>query len=507
MTSLVKFDGRRERVLRAREFHQIAGRAGRPGFDAAGWVVVQAPEHEIENAKQVAKAGNDQKKRRKMVRKKAADGPTWSQSTFDRLVVAEPERLLSRFQVSHAMMLNVAQRAGDADAALRHLLTENDEEEQSQQDLLERADAIRNSLISAGVLELLDPPDEQGRTLGVVRNLQVEFALNQPLSTFALAALDLLDPESESYPMDVLSVLEATLDNPRPVLRAQQSAAIGEAVAVMKADGIEYEERLERIEEITWPKPLAEKLAGAYDIYAEGNPWVKEYELRPKSVARELSELSMTFVEYVSYHQLAAAEGILLRYLSDAYKALRRTVPEEARTEELADLTEWLGELVRQVDSSLLDEWEKLVESGEAGEVASSDLVTTVPPPVTANPRAFRVLVRNAMFRRVQLARLKHWDELAELEADAGWDAQQWFEAMAAYYREYDDVGVGPPARLPTMLQIEPHEDDWTVRQVLDDPDGDRDWAIHAEVDLAASDAQGSAVIKVTAVGPLFAGW
>lgn len=507
MTSLVKYDGRRERVLRAREFHQVAGRAGRPGFDDAGWVVVQAPEHEIENAKNVAKAGKNPKKLRKVVRKKPREGPTWHQGTFDRLVAAEPEQLASRFQVSHAMMLNVAQRAGDADAAMRHLLTDSDEDEQSQQELLERADAIRESLISAEVLEVLDPPDDQGRTLGVVGDLQVDFALNQPLSTFALAAIELLDPELESYPMDVLSILEATLDDPRPVLRAQQSAAKGEAVAEMKADGIEYEERMERLEEISWPKPLAELLEGAYEIYAQGNPWVEEYEVRPKFVARELSELSMTFTEFVSYHQLAASEGVILRYLSDAYKALRRTVPDEARTEELDNLTEWLGELVRQVDSSLLDEWEKLVESGETGAVPNPDDLTAEPPPVTANPRAFRVLVRNAMFRRVKLARLKLWDELAELETDTGWDAKQWAEAMAAYYEEYDDVGVGPPARQPAMLQIEKHEGRWTVRQVLDDPDEDRDWAIHAEVDLAASDAQGTAVIRVTGVGPLFAGW
>lgn len=507
MTSLVKFDGRRERVLRAREFHQIAGRAGRPGFDDAGWVVVQAPEHEIENAKSVAKAGKNPKKLRKVVRKKPRDGPTWRQATFDRIVVAEPEQLSSRFQVSHAMMLNVAQRAGDADAAIRHLLTDSDEDDESQQDLLERADAIRESLISADVLEVLDPPDEQGRTLRVTDDLQVDFALNQPLSTFVLAAMDLLDPESENYPMDVLSLLEATLDDPRPVLRAQQSAARGEAVAEMKADGIEYEERMERLEEITWPKPLAELLEGAYNIYAEGNPWVEEYELRPKFVARELSESSMTFVEYVSYHQLAASEGVLLRYFSDAYKALRRTVPDEARTEELDNLTEWLGELVRQVDSSLLDEWEKLVESGETGEVSKPDSMTAEPPPVTANARAFGVLVRNAMFRRVKLARLKLWDELAELETDTGWDAEQWAEAMAAYYEEYDDVGVGPPARKPAMLQIETHDDRWTVRQVLDDPDEDRDWAIHAEVDLAASDEQGNAVIRVTGVGPLTDQW
>jgi superfamily II RNA helicase len=507
ITSLVKFDGRRLRVLRAREFHQIAGRAGRPGFDEAGWVVVQAPEHDIENAKQLAKAGDDPKKRRKVTRKKPPEGPTWRLDTFNRLTTAEPEPLASRFQVSHAMMLNLAQRSGDTVAAMHHLVTNNDEDSQSQQALLERAEAIRESLVAAGVLEVLTEPDEQGRTLRLVGDLQRDFALDQPLSTFALAAMDLLDSESETYALDVLSILESTLDDPRPVLRAQQSEARGEAIAEMKADGIEYEERMERVEEITWPKPLADLLEGAYEIYSSGHPWVTEYELRPKTVARELSELSSTFVEYVSFHQLATVEGVVLRYLSNAYKALRRTVPPEARTEGLEDLTEWLGEVVRQVDSSLLDEWEQLVHPSDSGEVPDPRESATVPPPVTANPRAFRVLVRNAMFRRVKLARLRHWDELAELDADAGWDAQRWEHAMADYYDEYSDIGIGPPAQLPSLLQIESRPGLWSVRQVLDDPNGDRDWGIHAEVDLAASDAQGSAEIKVTDVGPLFKGW
>jgi superfamily II RNA helicase len=496
ITSLVKFDGRRLRVLRAREFHQIAGRAGRPGFDISGLVVVQAPEHEIENERLLAKAGDDPKKRRKVVRKKPPEGPTWSRATFDRLVAAEPEQLRSRFDVTHAMMLNVAHRPGDAAAAMAHLLADNDEEPESREALGARAEAIRDSLVAAGVLELVDPPGVDGRTMRVVDELQVDFALNQPLSTFALAAIELLDRESETYALDVLSVIEATLENPRPVLMSQQFRARGEAVAAMKAEGIEYEERMELLEDITWPKPLEDMLEAAYDIYAEGHPWVTEHELRPKSVARELSELAMTFVEYVGYHRLASAEGLVLRYLADAYKALRRTVPEEARTEELADLTEWLGELVRQVDSSLLDEWEQLLHPGE-GLAPDRRSVDSGPPPVTANVRAFRVLVRNAMFRRVELAALRRWEDLGALDAEAGWDADRWRTAMEGYYAEHEEVGTGPSARGPLLLQIEQQPTRWRVRQVFDDPVGDHDWGIRAEVDLAASDAEGAAVVRV----------
>jgi superfamily II RNA helicase len=507
ITSLVKFDGRRLRVLRAREFHQVAGRAGRPGFDTSGLVVVQAPEHEIENERMLAKAGDDPKKRRRVVRKKAPEGPTWSRSTFDRLVSAEPEPLRSRFDVTHAMMLNVAHRPGDAAAAMAHLLADNDEDPEVRNALVARAEAIRDSLVAAGVLLLLDPPDAEGRTMRIVDELQVDFALNQPLSTFALGAIELLDRESVTYALDVLSVLEATLEDPRPVLLSQQFRARGEAVAAMKAEGIEYEERMELLEDVTWPKPLAELLEAAYDIYAEGHPWVTEYELRPKSVARELSELAMTFVEYVGYHRLASAEGLVLRYLADAYRALRRTVPEEARTEELADLTEWLGELVRQVDSSLLDEWEALLHPDDPAAQPDRRAVDSAPPPVTANVRAFRVLVRNAMFRRVELAALQRWDDLGTLDADAGWDAQRWQIAMAAYYAEHHQVGTGPSARGPLLLQIEQQPTRWLVRQVLDDPAGDHDWGIRAEVDLAASDAEGVAVVRVLDVSSDVAGW
>jgi hypothetical protein len=291
--------------------------------------------------------------------------------------------------------------------------------------------------------------------------------------------------------------LEATLEDPRQVLYAQQSRARGEAVAAMKAEGIEYEERVELVEDITWPRPLADLLEHAYGIYAEGHPWVTEYELKPKSVAREMYEMAMTFTEFVGFYKLASSEGLVLRYLADAYKALRRTVPEDVRTEELADLTEWLGELVRQVDSSLLDEWEQLVNP--AAEEVDPGVVDAGPPPVTANVRAFRVLVRNAMFRRVELAALRRWEQLAELDAD--WDAERWEAAMADYYAEHEQVGTGAAARGPALLHIEQHPGRWLVRQVFDDPAGDHDWRIEAEVDLAASDEAGTAVVRMLDVG------
>ncbi|MPZ28572.1 MAG: DUF3516 domain-containing protein [Micromonosporaceae bacterium] len=505
LTALSKYDGEQNRHLKAREFHQIAGRAGRAGFDASGTVVVQAPEHVTANEKALAKAGEDPKKRRKVVRKKPPEGfVSWGEPTFARLVAAAPEPLTSSFTVSHAMLLGVVSRPGDAFAAMRHLLTDNHEDRPAQRRHIRRAIAIYRALLAAEVIERLPAPDEAGRTVRLVDELQLDFALNQPLSPFALAAVELLDREAPSYPLDVVSVIESTLENPRPVLSAQRSKARGEAVAAMKADGIEYEERMERLEEVTYPRPLAELLDEAYELYRKGHPWVADHQLSPKSVARDMFERAMTFVEYVSFYQLARSEGLVLRYLADAYKALRQTVPDEAKTEQLVDLVEWLGELVRQVDSSLLDEWERL-RSPDPEAAAAPVPADDRPPAVTANPRAFRVLVRNALFRRVELAALRRWDELGELDGEAGWDAEAWEQALAPYFAEHGEIGTGPDARGPALLLIDAGQQPgrWLVRQILDDPAGDHDWGFSAEVDLPASDEAGEAVLRVTAVDRL----
>ena len=499
-TALFKYDGTRTRLLQAREFHQIAGRAGRAGYDTLGMVVVQAPEHVVDNERALAKAGDDPKKRRKVVRKKPPEGAIgYGRPTFDRLIEAEPEPLKSSFAVSHAMLLNVIGRPGDPFAAMRHLLTDNHEDQAAQRKHIRRAIAIYRALLTAGIIERLPETDFAGRSVRLTVDLQFDFALNQPLSPFALAAIELLDRDALTYPLDVLSVIEATLDDPRQVLSAQQFKARGEAVAQMKADGIEYEERMELLDSVTYPKPLAELLDAAYEMYRRGHPWVADHHVAPKAVARDMYERAMTFVEYVGFYGLSRSEGLVLRYLADAYKALRQTVPDEAKTEELIDLTEWLGELVRQVDSSLIDEWERLTNPSDDPDEPLDDR----PPAVTRNVRAFRVLVRNALFRRVELAALGRYEALGELDAESGWDADAWEEALEPYFAEYDDIGTGPDARGPGMLLIEMAPERWTVRQILADPAGDHDWGISAEIDLVASDEAGAAVLHVTDVGQL----
>jgi superfamily II RNA helicase len=496
LTALTKFDGQRMRQLNAREFHQIAGRAGRAGFDTAGTVVAQAPEHESENAALIRKAGDDVKKKRKIIRKKAPDGfVSWGEPSFRKLIDSEPETLTSHMQITSAMMLNVIGRGGDVFANMRSLVYDNHEPRARQRLLALRALGIYRTLRESGVVE----DDADGIRLTV--DLQPNFALNQPLSPFALAAFELLDPESPQFAVDMISIVESTLDDPRAILSQQEFIARGEAVGAMKAEGIEYDERMELLEQITYPKPLEELLSAAFETFSAAQPWIRDFELHPKSVVRDMYERAMSFGEYVAFYKTARSEGVVLRYLSDAFRAASQTIPEHLKTEELRDLIEWLGELVRQVDSSLLDEWEELIAGVDNGRVDRPDepVVPPAPKRLTSNVRAFRILVRNELFRRVQLAAR---EDLEGLEAlDPSYDG--WSDALDAYFDEHDEILTGADARSSALLLIEPGAAEWTVRQILDDPAGDHDWRISATVDLAASDEAGEAVVAVTGVARL----
>jgi len=506
ITALAKYDGQRMRHLSAREFHQIAGRAGRAGYDTAGTVVVLAPEHEIENEQAVRKAGDDPKKLKKVVRKKPPAGQiSWGEGAFERLVAAQPEPLVPQLQLTAAMLINVIARGGDVAANVAALVFDNHQLRARRFELARRALGILRTLRDAGVVTL--SPDPDGTALGVEIRLEVElqpnFALNQPLSPFALAAIELLDPETSEqgtghYALDVVSIIESTLDDPRPILSQQEFRARGEAVAAMKQEGIEYEERMALLEDVTWPKPLEELLSHAFERFAASQPWVRDFELRPKTVVRDMFERSMSFGEYVALYQLARSEGLVLRYLSDAFRAIRQTVPEEAKNEELLDLIEWLGELVRQVDSSLVDEWAELVDPAAHLPEDEAPVVPPAPPSVVTNRRAFTVLVRNELFRRVQLAALDREEELVELDPEAGWPG-----ALDAYYAEHDAIGTGPAARSPRLVTIDESDAStgiWRAEQTVDDPAGHHDWRIRAVIDLEASAEAGTAVLTEVAL-------
>ena len=547
LTSLVKFDGERMRHLTAREFHQIAGRAGRAGFDTEGEVLVMAPEHVIENRKALAKAGDDPKKRKKIVRKSAPAGSVnWTDATFERLRDAPPEPLTSSFAVTHAMVLNVLARgtanedlgreAADPVLAMRDLLGALHETDAQRAAHARQALRIYRSLRVAGVVEHVRVPDSshprgERPTVRLTVDVPRHFALNQPLSPFALAAMDLLNVDAPDHALDVVSVIESTLSDPRQVLVAQQHAARGEAVAAMKADGIEYEERVELLEEVTWPRPLADLLEPAFIAYRQSNPWVLDAELSPKSVVRDMLEKAMSFGDLVSAYKLDRTEGVVLRYLAEAYRALRQTVPAEHRTEDVVAITAWLGALVRSTDSSLLDEWEQLMNP-EAQVADDVDPATASAPlmgparPMTGNPVVLRRLVRGAMFHRVELASREDYAALGALDGDSGWTADAWRDALDPLFVEQGDhaIGIGPDARSAALVTfVEPGGDHdegraratlaatpdaalpegtWLVRQVIDDPAQDHDWAITALVALDASDEAGAPVLELLHVGP-----
>ncbi|MGN6250914.1 MAG: DEAD/DEAH box helicase [Marmoricola sp.] len=524
-TGLAKFDGTKQRVLKTREFHQIAGRAGRAGFDTTGYVVVQAPEHVIDNEKAKAKAEAKNaamseaklaKRKSKAQLKKPPPGTVvWTEQTYDKLVAGEPEPLRSRMKVDNAMLVNVVAREEDAFPVMRRLLTDNHEERRTQLSLSRRALRLARSLLHNGVLTRLDEPDELGRRYVLTVELPEDFALNQPLALFAISALDLLDPHSPTYLLDLVSVMEAVLDPPRQILFAQQHAARGEAIAEMKADGLEYDERMALLEEVTWPRPLADLLVPMFEVYRETHPWLPLDALDPKSIVREMYEQGMGFTDFVTRYQIGRSEGLLLRYLSDAYRTLRQTVPEAHRPQELEDLIEWLGETVRQTDSSLLDEWAALSDPDHRPRTTGD---AAPPPPrlLSQQERAFTVMIRNAMWRRVELAARDDVDRLAALDsrdrledleapADPGerpepMDRQSWDAALEEYYAEHDAIGTDADARGPDLFALERTGARWPVRQTIADPAGHHDWVIEAEVDTAASDELGELVLVTTAM-------
>lgn len=499
LTALTKFDGSRMRRLRSREFHQIAGRAGRMGFDTEGLVVAQAPEYEIENAKALAKAGNDPKKMKRVKRKKPPEGfVTWNEGTFAKLIDSQPETLTPHMQITHSMVLNEVAQGGDARSRVERLIDDSAQRPEQKDYLHERADDIFQTLIDSRVIDVID-----GENTPAEYELDVDipddFALDQPLSPFLLAAVELLDPESPSYALDVISMAEATLEDPRQVLRAQERQARDAAMAEMKADGVEYDERMDRIQKITYPQPLRDLLAASFDQYKKDVPWAADFELKPKSVVRDMVETASDFNGYITRYGIARSEGTLLRYLSDAYRCLSRTVPDDKRDERLDDIVSWLRVVVRSIDSSLVDEWENAQGSRREEDGALSAAAPGAAHDVVANRRGLIVLIRNALFRRVQLMDLDRPEELGELDRDWGYGVHEWEDALDGFYADHEYLGIDAQARSPKLFVLDDSQErdrhTWRVRQILDDSDGDHDWSISASVDLDATQDSGEVVL------------
>ena len=503
---LCKYDGEKTAVLSARDFHQIAGRAGRKGFDDRGFVVAQAPEHVIENIRLAEKA----KAGKKVVKRKPprTNFAQWDRQTFDRLIGAPPERLTSRFQVSHGMLLNVLSRRGDGCEAMRQVVRDCHDSEPAKTGHRRRAWQLFRSLVEREIVEI-HPRDTDGSTVRVNVDLQEDFSMDQALSLYLLETIPLLDPSEETHELDLLTLVESILENPHAILRRQLDKLKDQAVAEMKAAGVDYDERMEELEKLEYPKPLAELVYDTFNAFARRHPWVGEENIRPKSIAREMFETFRSFSDYVQEYDLERVEGLLLRHLTSVYKVLRQTVPDGVKTELTVEMELYLRDLVRRVDSSLLEEWERMQDPSYQSRGA--DTGETAPPgrpepaDITEDTVAFTAAIRTRAF-----GLLRAWsigDDAAALEtldSTLDRDGQTWTpehleEAREAFQVEHGGLRLDPEGRNRRHTHVHPSDDrtTWRVDQMLVDAEGINDWVAELEVDLAASREAAEPVIRL----------
>jgi superfamily II RNA helicase len=516
-TRLCKFDGHKTSILSARDFHQISGRAGRKGFDTQGFVVVQAPEHVIENIKLSEKAAREGKK---ITRRKPPDHNfvNWDVSTFNRLVASSPERLASRFKVSHGMLLNVLSRKGDGCGAMRKLIRDCHEAEPAKRAHRRRAWQLFRALLERKIVEFI-PKTEDGSRLRVNVDLQDDFSMDQALSLYLMETISLLDPESPEYALDLLTLVESILENPEVILRRQLGKLRDRAFAEMKAEGLDYEQRMEELEKLEYPQPLKDFILATFNSFADRHPWVGEEAIRPKSIAREMFENFRSFAEYVLEYDLERAEGLLLRHLNSVYKVLRQTVPDGAKTDPVREMELYLETLLRQVDSSLLEEWERMFDPNyQPAEVPGQAGVDLRPPgaeeaeqDLTRDAKSFTAAVRTRIFTFLRawsigdsVAALAALDSESDGEGDP-WTRERLREALAAFGVEHQYLRLDPEARNLRHTYVKPSADgkSWRVQQMLVDPEMYNDWVADFEVDLEASRQARLPVLALRRLGSL----
>jgi superfamily II DNA/RNA helicase len=533
-TRLSKYDGQKVGILTARDFHQISGRAGRKGFDDRGWVVIQAPEHVVENLRLERKSQKDGKK---FQRRQPPDKGwvNWDRKTFDRLVSASPERLSSRFQVTHAMLLNVLSRPGDGCTAMRDLIRSCHDSPQQKKAHTRRGWQLFRSLIERGIVEFTRPGEagvERGSRPGLAEpsslrvhvDLQDDFSMDQTLSLYLLETVTQLDPAAADYPLKVLTLAESILENPDIILRRQLDHLKSRKIAEWKQEGMEYFERMEELEKLEYPKPEREFIYGTFNAFADRHPWVGQENIRPKSIAREMYEEFMSFADYIHRYELQRSEGLLLRHLHSTFKVLAQTVPDAVKTEAVREVETYLSTLVRQVDSSLLEEWERmrdpsrvkaLAEGAEAGAERPATPAPSGPPDPTRDARAFLAGVRHQVFTFLRLLSLGQPN--AALEAVPAVDrgeanppaatVEGLRSAWEGYLTGHGRLCLDPEARNLRHTHVQPTEDggQWRVAQTLVDPEGHNDWSADFVVDLARSREVGEPVVAWASLGPIAA--
>jgi superfamily II RNA helicase len=511
-TRLCKYDGQKTGILSARDFHQIGGRAGRKGFDDQGWVVAQAPEHVIENLKLAEKSARDGKKtvKRQPPEKNFVN---WDKNTFLRLISAPPERLTSRFQVTHGMLLNVLSRKGDGCAAMQQLIRHCHETPKQKKAHIQRAWQLFRSLIDRKIVEFI-PKTEDGGYLRVNVALQDDFSMDQALSLYLLDTIPLMDPQAPDYALVLLTLVESILEDPDIILRKQLDKVKDQKMAEMKMEGIEYDQRMEELEKLEHPKPNREFVYSTFNAFAARHPWVGQENIRPKSIVREMFEEFRSFSDYIKLYELQRAEGVLLRHLNSVFKVLAQTVPDAAKNDQVREMELYLGTMIRQVDSSLLDEWEKMrdpnYKPGASKEVRPPG-ADEAAADITRDVKAFTAAIRNRLFTFLRGLVVGDYEQaIAKLDSPLDAEGQPWTAArlkqlMDAYLAEHDHLCLDPNARNVRHTYVTPAEDkkSWRVQQMLVDPEGDNDWVAEFEVDLAESRKSGEPFLRLRRIGSL----
>ena len=521
-TQLCKYSGDKTAILTARDFHQIAGRAGRKGFDDVGYVVAQAPEHVIENMKLEAKSRQTGKKFQK--RKPPEHGYVpFDESTYKRLIDASPEPLTSSFHVDHGMLLNILSRETDGCRAMRSLLKDCHESAASKKQLQHRSFQLFRSLVEKNIVEFVKPVAEGYSHLRVNMDLQDDFAMNQPLSLYLVDTLPKLNADSPEYALDVITLCESIVENPETILRIQQNKARTARLDELKAQGMEYNQRMEEIDKVEYPKPLRDFIYGTYNEFAEVHPWV-DVNIEPKSIVREMFENFSTFSGYVKQYNLQRMEAILLRHLNYVYKVLSQTVPDGYKNDELREMEDYLGDMIRRTDSSLLEEWEKMahpedyqkrLEAGltedEAEKAFGADKAAA---DITYDKKRFLGMVRQRIFQI--MGNLAKQDFAAVLDSLADdleegqmlvdgegkpWTENALTEIMAAYTAEHHKFRLDVEGRALAHTIVTYEGDVMHIQQMLQDEEDFNDWSIDFEINLADSREAGIPLLKLLRIG------
>lgn len=501
-TKLCKYDGKKTSLLTSRDFHQIAGRAGRKGFDDQGSVICQAPEHVIENLKLEAKAGGDAKKKKRIVRKKPPEKGYvhWDEETFKKLIEKEPEPLRSQFQVSHGMLLNVLSRETNGCAAMKNLVRTCHSSDIIKSRLRKRSFQLFRSLIEGKIVEFIPKDERVESPVRVNITLQDDFSLNQSLSLFLLSALEGLNPESENFSIDLMTLAESILENPRVVLLRQRDKARTIAIASMKEQGMEYEERMEELEKIEHPKPNEEIIYESFNEFSRKHPWVGAENIKPKSIAREMYENYMSFHEYVKEYGLEKAEGVLLRYLTQAYKVVVQTVPDALKNDAISELELYLESIIRRTDSSLLDEWQKMKDPNWAERAleGKDDVDESMREDITKNEKKFTIMIRNLAFSFMRSIAVKDLELASQLlENSEACNSDFLEEQFAMYFEAHTGMLTTHEARGKEYTKLEKTSPTaWSWQQTILDPENEKDWFIDFSVDVEKSADKGEVSLK-----------